>query len=433
MKTKLLITMLLFWFCLSNNSSAQSKLTAPSFFSNINYRQEIKNNTAIHRSSVQKNDSIYYWTWDTLNNVWNLKFKLINIVYDSHDNKLSTLCQNWIANKWVNSYKYENTYDVNNNNTSGILQNWNGSAWENASYHNYTYDSNNNLTGSLTQNWFNNNWVNVYKETYTYDANNNQTKFLDQQWNNINWTNKRKDSMIYDSNNNKIFHQVFDWYGQWMNSAKSTYTYDANNNQTSYLYQAWDNLAWINRNKDYYSYDGKNFKTKALKQIWNGTTWVLNGKDSFSYDLNNNMSCKLSKVWNNNSWLNNTENKFTFDPNNFTKSETIKNWNITGNKVISGDSMYYYIHVVVGIINPIIQEESVSVYPNPNIGKFTINSKSTINSIDVYNLAGELLYSNCNHHRQTPIYIDLSNLEKGIYFARIQCCEKILTKKIIIQ
>lgn len=73
------------------------------------------------------------------------------------------------------------------------------------------------------------------------------------------------------------------------------------------------------------------------------------------------------------------------------------------------------------------------IYPNPNSGTFIITAKYSINSIDIINLTGKVLYSNYNINGQKITEIDLSYLPKGIYFARIQDGKQVMTKKIIIQ
>jgi len=73
------------------------------------------------------------------------------------------------------------------------------------------------------------------------------------------------------------------------------------------------------------------------------------------------------------------------------------------------------------------------IFPNPNNGLFTININQTAKSIKIFNLTGKLLYTDNNLKRQTSINIDLSDLQKGIYFARIQDSKQVVTEKIIIQ
>lgn len=73
---------------------------------------------------------------------------------------------------------------------------------------------------------------------------------------------------------------------------------------------------------------------------------------------------------------------------------------------------------------------TVSVYPNPSTGIFTIESNKSVSQIEVMNLAGKKIYKQTQDFRE----IHLNHLPKGIYFVSILTNEnKRITKKIIIQ
>jgi hypothetical protein len=78
-------------------------------------------------------------------------------------------------------------------------------------------------------------------------------------------------------------------------------------------------------------------------------------------------------------------------------------------------------------------DNQINIYPVPGNGKFTINSNSAISYIEVYNLTGNLLYSDYNLNKQTSNEIDLSDFQKGIYLARIFDGKQVITEKVIIQ
>jgi len=73
------------------------------------------------------------------------------------------------------------------------------------------------------------------------------------------------------------------------------------------------------------------------------------------------------------------------------------------------------------------------LYPNPNNGKFSINSVNTINLIEVYNMLGELIYAASDINPQTQKEIDISAAPKGIYFVKISDKDKTCTVKIVVQ
>ena len=79
------------------------------------------------------------------------------------------------------------------------------------------------------------------------------------------------------------------------------------------------------------------------------------------------------------------------------------------------------------------KEESIeiSVYPNPNNGTFTIQLENTTenNSIEIYSVLGQSVFTKAN---TKETIIDISNLEKGIYFIKINQQNTTITKKVIV-
>lgn len=80
-------------------------------------------------------------------------------------------------------------------------------------------------------------------------------------------------------------------------------------------------------------------------------------------------------------------------------------------------------------------ENMVEVYPNPNIGIFSIElslqKKSTVN-IDVFNSVGSVIISDIhNTVKDDQFTYDITSLSKGLYFIRIQSDGKTLVKKMI--
>lgn len=80
-----------------------------------------------------------------------------------------------------------------------------------------------------------------------------------------------------------------------------------------------------------------------------------------------------------------------------------------------------------------INENAVSIFPNPNNGIFTIILNNTHKiEIETYNLLGELIFKTTSADQQTTL--NLSSNPKGIYFVRtIDSNKNITNNKIIIQ
>ncbi len=82
----------------------------------------------------------------------------------------------------------------------------------------------------------------------------------------------------------------------------------------------------------------------------------------------------------------------------------------------------------VGISNEKHGVDFVQIYPNPVKSSFIVNSNSTVTSIDIYDLKGQLIYSG------NDSLTDLSDKPTGIYTARIKFSDgRISQQKIIKQ
>ena len=85
----------------------------------------------------------------------------------------------------------------------------------------------------------------------------------------------------------------------------------------------------------------------------------------------------------------------------------------------------------LGVTN--FKSSSISIYPNPTTGFFTIQSSEKISSIKIVNVLGEKVYEQAISHKRTESSVDLSKQQSGIYFLQLKTTEGIVTKKIIVQ
>ena len=81
---------------------------------------------------------------------------------------------------------------------------------------------------------------------------------------------------------------------------------------------------------------------------------------------------------------------------------------------------------------------NISVFPNPNAGKFTLSLTSNeqqIININIYNVLGTLVYheNDLSITNRLTKTIDLSNLPKGIYHLRVESAKGTAIKKIVIE
>ncbi len=86
--------------------------------------------------------------------------------------------------------------------------------------------------------------------------------------------------------------------------------------------------------------------------------------------------------------------------------------------------------VYTGIQENSLSSVDYSVYPNPTTGNVIVSGKN-IKTIEIYNVIGENIYT--INKQQKSNDIDLSNLQKGVYFVKIYSEENIYIEKIVKQ
>lgn len=404
-------------------------------------------------------DSIYYWQWDTLNNVWysNPDQKAINITYNSGNKQTNILYQAWTGTNWMNSSQLSCTYDTNNNQTSALYKSWNSTSltnsWQyiytynsnkklasalfqtwndtvlvNSTLNTYSYDTYNNKTGDLIQSWNGSSWDNSTQYTYAFNSSNNMTNALGQSWNGTAWTNSWKDTITYDANNNKANELDQTWNGtSWVDNGDYSYKYNASYDLTSVLFQSWAGTGWECSTFDSYEYDAFNNMTNVFEQNWNGSGWSNYLIDSIAYDTHNNKISDVDHIYTS-SWICDKQNAYAYNTDNFMLSSSTKQWNNTGTKIIYGDSVYYYFHTVTGINDLIEPNESVNVYPNPATDNLTIEASQN-SAIEILNIEGQLIKSIAAVAGNTKI--DVSSLNAGMYFMEIKTGKGVAVKKFI--
>jgi hypothetical protein len=153
---------------------------------------------------------------------------------------------------------------------------------------------------------------------------------------------------------------------------------------------------------------------------------------SFTYDGNNNQTSQFNQSWNGNSWYNSEQVTRTYDQNNFVKIDTYKYWNSDGIEVQSGDSSYYYYHTVITRLDG-LKDGTISIYPNPSKGKFTLISQGIIKSLEVFTISGQRINTVYNIKPHSTNEIDLTGNPKGIYFLKFHDGSRIINQKVIIQ
>jgi hypothetical protein len=84
-------------------------------------------------------------------------------------------------------------------------------------------------------------------------------------------------------------------------------------------------------------------------------------------------------------------------------------------------------------VNENLNEDDVSIYPNPSNGKFRINHTNDVTSISVNDYTGKAVHYSSNVNNHTVTEIDLSDEPKGIYIISIRRNKGLSTRKIVLK
>ena len=83
-------------------------------------------------------------------------------------------------------------------------------------------------------------------------------------------------------------------------------------------------------------------------------------------------------------------------------------------------------------LKEINNESHIVVYPNPASGKIkVISNQLSVNSVEIYNLIGEIIYSLLLSDNLSPITINLADLPDGLYILKIKTEKGIAVNKFV--
>lgn len=87
---------------------------------------------------------------------------------------------------------------------------------------------------------------------------------------------------------------------------------------------------------------------------------------------------------------------------------------------------------ITGIGDP-LENDELTIYPNPTTHKFTIESATMINSIEIYDMLGNRVFTQTNINQQSVIELNPALSFKGVYLVNIYCEGKTYTKEIVLE
>ncbi len=86
------------------------------------------------------------------------------------------------------------------------------------------------------------------------------------------------------------------------------------------------------------------------------------------------------------------------------------------------------------LIEPVNNEASISIYPNPNKGSFTVSLiNEQVSEISIVNIFGQVVQFNTNNNVGSSFTISLPGECKGMYLLRLKGRQKTYTQKIVVE
>ncbi len=338
----------------------------------------------------------------------------------------------WENNQWTSRDSTEFYYNEEFLLSQSISKRLIGYSWTNHRRKIYSYDIHFNQIMVLIQDWENDEWVNAYKDTCVFDSNNNKISELHLFWQDSVWKNGGLMQYDYDNNHNLIHRIQYSWWDSaWKNFVQYFYEFNSNHDKTYDLSQFWEDSIWVNLNQTIYEYDSNYLRTLLLQKRWIQEDWENHIRWLYEYDSNNLAVLYRGEEWDGNSWINYYLDAHTYDEHANLIEEFIEKWE--NNAWINDYRVLFYYEIIGDVEETEMQVSKYYVFPNPGSGKFTINNSGKIEQLEIFNVNGVPVYKNHSGIlKDANPTIDISHVDKGIYFIRIFCDEEIFLQKVLI-
>jgi hypothetical protein len=125
-------------------------------------------------------------------------------------------------------------------------------------------------------------------------------------------------------------------------------------------------------------------------------------------------------------------NGSNFDPSITGTGTHLVTYNYTDSSGCTNTDSSTITIITCNSINPIKNEISVKVYPNPNRGTLVLDLGTSIDEVfvKIYNGLGSVIYS--KKINESKVNINLTNISPGVYFIKIQSNKGQIVKRIIV-
>ena len=154
---------------------------------------------------------------------------------------------------------------------------------------------------------------------------------------------------------------------------------------------------------------------------------------SFQDASSNEIYAYNSALTSNNQW-----EQFSVDLNSVA-SQSISRFVLFLDQTVVNWDMYYLddlnLSSTTSFVQDINDSEVINVYPQPAIDNLNIDiklSNNDVNRLDLYDIRGKVLLSTVVNQNSNNVSLDVSGLNSGIYFVKVQSKDNLYTKKVQI-
>jgi hypothetical protein len=254
-------------------------------------------------------------------------------------------------------------------------------------------------------------WIDTLRYTYSYNELSQNTGIFLESWNeNGFWQNISRTDWYYNASGSPDAIFNFKWNSPaqaWDSTFISQYSYDQQDRLEEVLQVQWDTFynGWINHSKTNTYYNEQGQRSSRLQQFWDpfGSYWFNVSNYSYTYDADGNQLDNMFQFWDEDSevWLN-------------MYKET--NW-------------WSFFEPAVIPENELLQ---ITISPNPasDFIHISIDEPFTNGRLTIYSNGGTPVI---NRSISIPSErIDVSGLQKGIYFLQITIDGKMAIRKVVV-
>ena len=327
------------------------------------------------------------------------------------DNLIEERFQIWNGSNWINDILVTNDF-VDGNLDFITTRTWNGSVWVNSTQIRNIFEDG-ELTQVINREWDDSAWINIDR-VLNESGQRRYQDFVDGVWMNT--------QLLVDVISDGLLTQqvMREWNGSaWVNSSRIVFEDFEDDVALTQRDQIWNGSAWTNSSLLSSNLNTDGTVDEIVTRSWNGSVWINETLTKNVYE-NDNLTQVIDREWDGSAWINTTREVLNYDENNINWQSLFQTWN--GSNWITDLNCRdeYTILETVSVVEIESNILDLHISPNPTteyIEVFTSNGLD--NSISIVNVTGANVFETQLNGTVTTLKIDVSNLEKGVYFIKI--------------